>query len=79
MWPELCVSFSFATQPGTENPKHGKSITTTREAGNDLGLAMVGAIITHIRRGEYSHILPNIVLFAMALDVAYGRLLVEPF
>ena len=44
-----------------------------------LALTMVGAIITHIRRGEYSHILPNIVLLVMAMFVAYGRLVLAQF
>lgn len=41
-----------------------------------LGLAilMVGAIIVHVRRNEYSKLGINLVLLALALFVAFGRL-----
>ena len=44
-----------------------------------LALTMVGAIITNVRRGDFAHVIPNLVLMVMALFVAYGRFLVEPF
>lgn len=44
-----------------------------------LALTMVGAAIAHLRRGEYSHIIVNVVLFGLAVFVAYGRFVVEPF
>ena len=41
-----------------------------------LGLAvvMIGAAITHIRRGERPFLLLNLVLFALAVFLAWGRL-----
>jgi uncharacterized membrane protein YphA (DoxX/SURF4 family) len=44
-----------------------------------LALTMVGAIIVHLRRGEYPSIIINVVLLALGLFVAYGRFVVEPF
>lgn len=46
-----------------------------------LGLAavMVGAIITHLRRGEAQIAVVNVVLLALALFVAWGRLFSVPF
>ena len=38
-----------------------------------LALTMIGAAIVHARRGEYPNIIMNVVLFAMAVFVAYGR------
>ena len=38
-----------------------------------LALAMVGAVIVHIRRSEYSGVMMPIVLFALATFVAYGH------
>jgi hypothetical protein len=38
---------------------------------------MVGAAMLHYRRGEYSNIIVNVVLFALAVFVAYGRFFVE--
>ena len=43
-----------------------------------LALLMVGAIITHLRWGEYPNLVANIVLLALALFVAYGRFYVVP-
>jgi uncharacterized membrane protein YphA (DoxX/SURF4 family) len=43
-----------------------------------LTLTMVGAAITHFRRSEYPNIIMNLVLMAMALFVAYGRLVLLP-
>ncbi|NDJ60298.1 MAG: hypothetical protein GYB67_04185 [Chloroflexi bacterium] len=39
---------------------------------------MMGAAITHLRRSEISSIVPNIVLLALALFVAYGRFVLVP-
>lgn len=39
-----------------------------------LVLAMIGAAITHLRRGETQMLVPNVVLGLLAAFVAYGRL-----
>lgn len=39
-----------------------------------LALLMVGAIITHLRRREAPMIIANVVLLALAVFVAWGRL-----
>ncbi len=39
-----------------------------------LALVMIGAAVTHIRRGEWPLLLLNLVLFALAVFVAWGRL-----
>ena len=41
-------------------------------------LTMVGAMITHGRRGEYSGIGVNVVLLLLALIVVYGRFVIIP-
>ena len=41
-------------------------------------LTMVGAMITHGRRGEYSGIGVNVVLLVLALFVVYGRFVIVP-
>jgi uncharacterized membrane protein YphA (DoxX/SURF4 family) len=38
-----------------------------------LVLVMIGAIITHLRRGEYQMIVANAVLLILAAVVAWGR------
>ena len=43
-----------------------------------LALTMVGAMITHGRRGEYSGIGVNLVLLILTLFVAYGRFAIIP-
>ena len=43
-----------------------------------LALDMIGAMITHLRRREYSNFGFNIVLLALAVFVAYGRFIVLP-
>ncbi len=43
-----------------------------------LVLVMLGAIVTHVRRGEYPMIAVNLVLLALAAFVAYGRLVALP-
>ncbi|RME85814.1 MAG: DoxX family protein [Caldilineae bacterium] len=47
-------------------------------AGVGLALVMVGAGITHIRRKEYPMLVVNIVLFVLALFVAYARFSAAP-
>lgn len=39
-----------------------------------LAVIMLGAIITHVRRKETSMIVPTVVLLALAVFVAWGRL-----
>lgn len=41
-----------------------------------LVLTMIGAMITHLRRSEYSGAAFNVVLLVMAAFVAYGRFVV---
>jgi len=45
-----------------------------------LGLAvtMVGASLTHLRRGERSAVVPPVVLLILAAFVVYGRFVVLP-
>ncbi len=43
-----------------------------------LVLTMVGAMITHARRGEYPMLGINLVLLALAAFVAYGRWVLAP-
>ena len=43
-----------------------------------LVLTMIGAIIAHVRHGEYSDIVINLVLLAMAAFVVYGRFIAAP-
>ncbi len=42
-------------------------------AGVGLALTMIGAIITHLGRGENEMIIPNIVLLALSVFVVIGR------
>jgi hypothetical protein len=42
-------------------------------AATGLALLMIGAGITHIRRKEYNELGSNVVLFALAVFVAWGR------
>ena len=44
-----------------------------------LVLIMLGAILTHLRRKEYSMIGVNFVLLLLAAIVAYGRFFALPF
>ncbi len=44
-----------------------------------LVLTMIGAMITHVRRGEYPGLVANLVLLALALFVAYGRFIAVPY
>src|SRR6266436_2579463 len=50
----------------------------TPVAAAGLALTMVGAMITHGRRGEYSGIGVNVILLALALFVVYGRFVLVP-
>ena len=50
----------------------------TPVAAAGLALTMVGAMITHGRRGEYSNLGVNVVLLALALFVVYGRFVIVP-
>lgn len=47
-------------------------------AAAGLVLTMVGAMITHGRRGEFSSIGANIVLLALAAFVLFGRFIIVP-
>lgn len=38
-----------------------------------LALVMAGAMATHLRRGEYPHMLGNLAYLALALFLAYGK------
>ena len=50
----------------------------TPVAAGGLVLTMVGAMITHGRRGEFSSIGVNIVLLALAAFVLFGRFIIVP-
>ncbi|MCP4420914.1 MAG: DoxX family protein [Chloroflexi bacterium] len=39
-----------------------------------LVLTMIGAAMTHVRRGEMQMLMPNVILGLLAAFVAYGRL-----
>ena len=43
-----------------------------------LVLTMIGAAITHLRRSEYSMMIPGLVLLVLAAFVVYGRFVVAP-
>ena len=43
-----------------------------------LALTMVGAIMLHVNRKEYSKLAPNVVLLAFAVCVILGRLVFMP-
>jgi len=48
-------------------------------AAAGLILTMIGAIITHIRRGESPMSVINLVLLVLAAFVAYGRFVAVPY
>ncbi len=50
----------------------------TPVAAIGLVLTMVGAMITHGRRGEFPNMGTNVVLLLLALFVVYGRFVVAP-
>jgi uncharacterized membrane protein YphA (DoxX/SURF4 family) len=43
-----------------------------------LALLMAGAILTHLRRGEYPNVVANVVLLALTAFVAYGLFMALP-
>ena len=47
-------------------------------AAAGLAMTMIGAALTHARRGEYPMIGVNLVLLALTLFVAYGRWVLAP-
>lgn len=47
-------------------------------AASGLVIIMLGAVATHVRRGEYAVIAINLVLLLMALFIAYGRFVAVP-
>jgi uncharacterized membrane protein YphA (DoxX/SURF4 family) len=50
----------------------------TPVAAIGLVLTMIGAALLHTRRGEVSHIAPNVVLLLLAAFVVVGRFVVMP-
>ncbi|MVU80674.1 DoxX family protein [Nocardia sp. ET3-3] len=38
-----------------------------------LVITMIGALVTHVRKGEYSKLVVNVLLAVMAIVVAWGR------
>lgn len=44
-----------------------------------LAVLMICALVVHLRRNEAKYILVNLVYFALAAFVAWGRLVPEPF
>ena len=50
----------------------------TPVAASCLALTMIGAMIIHGRRGEYSQIGINVVLLLLTFFVAYGRFVIIP-
>ena len=50
----------------------------TPVAAVGLAMIMIGAMITHGRRSEYSTIGVNVVLLLLALFVVYGRFVIVP-
>ena len=43
-----------------------------------LAFLMVGAAVTHLRRGEYPNVIANIVLFGLTVFAAYGLFMALP-
>jgi hypothetical protein len=52
------------------------ALTPLAAAG--LILTMIGAMITHIRRGEMGMLIPNLILLVLGAFVVYGRFVVVP-
>lgn len=44
-----------------------------------LVLTMIGAALTHLRRGETQAVMPNAILLLLAAFVAVGRFFIAPF
>ena len=58
----------------------GDSAIVVAWAAAGLGALMIGAMITHARRGnEMQLIIANVFLLALAAFVAIGRFSIEPF
>lgn len=51
----------------------------TPVAGAGLGIVMLGAAATHLRRSETLMVGPPLILGVLAAFVAYGRFVVVPF
>jgi uncharacterized membrane protein YphA (DoxX/SURF4 family) len=47
-------------------------------AATGLGIVMLGAMATHLRRHEQPRLVGNIVLLALAVFVVYGRFVAVP-
>ena len=60
-------------------PALGVAPILTPLAALGLGLLMVGAAVTHLRRNETQMVVSNLVLLAVALVVVWGRLAALPF
>ena len=43
-----------------------------------LAMTMIGAIVLHMRRKEYSKLVPNFVLLVLSISVIIGRLVLLP-
>src|SRR5260370_37764084 len=50
----------------------------TPVAAGGLVLVMVGAMLTHIRRHEYTALGTNVILLLLAVVVVYGRFVAVP-
>ena len=51
----------------------------TSLAALGLMLTMIGAVIFHVPRAEFSNVTFNVIFFVMASIVAYGRWRIRPF
>jgi uncharacterized membrane protein YphA (DoxX/SURF4 family) len=45
----------------------------TPVAASGLVITMIGAVVTHVRRGEYLNVVVNVLLAVVAAVVAWGR------
>ena len=50
----------------------------TAWAATGLAIAMAGAVILHVIRGEFGFIMPSLILFILSAFVAYGRFKLAP-
>ena len=61
-------------------PVTGIALWLTPLAAALLALVMVFAVVFHLRRdGEGMNVVPNLILGALAVIVAYGRLVLAPY
>ena len=61
-------------------PVTGVALWLTPLAAALLALVMVFAVVFHLRRdGEGMNVVPNLILGALAVIVAYGRLVLAPY